>query len=321
MSERDKSPSPYPMLSMLAAKSVLEVEREDDGRFRFTEACDHYHGARLTWVQMHALADELKALASDRMTVAPGRAGSAAAKAERLDQDEVDREMVRRMVDDALGSILRGLSTLHREVRGFEADMVPSKIVLDRLDVVGEQAVRLMDRFGIHQGAEGYPQLRNASELKPGQRWLVRCPGIAQHDAALFECASREDAAWLVAHWPKVRTTPGNCFVVGVPRDGEKVLPAPSREQVDAWNAEQRGEELERKGRRRVTREEYAEIVEKWKAAGCEAVQEPGRAVGELKSAPDNERLANPVEGQIWKDPKTGEDQVFTEYGWRDVAW
>jgi len=50
------------VLNILESERVFSIERTEDGKFRFTEECDHYFSCELTVSQVLDLANELIAL-------------------------------------------------------------------------------------------------------------------------------------------------------------------------------------------------------------------------------------------------------------------
>jgi hypothetical protein len=56
------------LLSLLAKEHIFKILRKEDGLFLIEESCDHYFSVRLTREQLLDLADEIKALATDKAT-------------------------------------------------------------------------------------------------------------------------------------------------------------------------------------------------------------------------------------------------------------
>ena len=50
-------------LQALSTARIFDIERNEDGTFCISEACDHYFWASLTQEQMLMLSDEIRALA------------------------------------------------------------------------------------------------------------------------------------------------------------------------------------------------------------------------------------------------------------------
>jgi hypothetical protein len=64
----------YPtVLAGLSDNRVLKIDREEDGRFRVSEACDDYFSAQLTSEQLAALGRELIEMANAQHHAETGR--------------------------------------------------------------------------------------------------------------------------------------------------------------------------------------------------------------------------------------------------------